>query len=112
MTFTEIADRLREGNLAPDEITSYRQFCAGSLYRMYEQYGKCLSFGAEWMTEHRKDHGSQAETERAYAASDAGKEETTLKYRIKGVEAIESVLTSLYFQANKEMKLAENEYGL
>lgn len=107
--FPQIAERLKQGNLLPDEIAEYRQFCAGQLFFFYEQYGKCLSFGAEWMTENRKDYGSQAETERAYAASGPGKEETTLKYKIKGVEALESVLTSLHFQTNKEMQLANRE---
>lgn len=109
MTFPEIADRLREGNLTPDEVSLYRQKCAGELYFMYEQYGKCLSFGAEWMTAKREEYKSQAECERAYAASGPGKEETTLKYKIKGVEALESVLTSLYFQTNKEMQMANRE---
>lgn len=115
-TFPEIAARLRDGNLTPDEIASYRSFCAGSLYRMYEQYGKCLSFGAEWRTEIKNNPVttsgkpmSEAELERIYSASGPGKEETHLKYQIKGVEALETVLTSLYFQTNKEMQLANRE---
>lgn len=109
MTFTEIASRLRDGNLTPDEIKDFRSYCAGMLYRMYEEYGRALSFGAEWVTENRKNHGSQAETERAYLSTEAGKKETTLKYEIRGVEAMSEVLTSLHFQTNREMQLASRE---
>lgn len=107
--FTQIAARLKEGNLTPDEITDFRQKCSGELYFMYAEYAKCLSFGAEWMTKHREAYKSQAECERAYAASGPGKEETALKYKIRGVEALETVLTSLYFQTNKEMQMANRE---
>lgn len=116
--FPEIVSRLEQGNLTPDEISSYRSYCAGSLYRMYEEYALCLSFGAEWKTAKREERAegekpkSEAELERLYATTEPGKKETTLKYRIKGAEIINDTLTSLYYQTNKEMKMAGNDNGL
>lgn len=101
MNFLTIQDRLLEGNLHGDEIAMYRSFLSVWLSRFYEQYGLCLSSRAEWTTEHRKEYGSQAECERAWEAG-PGREETTLKYKIKGYEVVGEVLTSLWFQVNKE----------
>lgn len=113
LNFKEIADRLSENNLTPDEIAHFRSFCAAWLFRLYETYGKLVSEGAGWQTDRRSspDYKSQAERERAWYATEEGQEETTLKYRIRGVEAMQDVLTSLYYQANREMKLAGNDYG-
>lgn len=112
LTFKEISIRLAENNLTPDEITHFRSFCASWLFRFYETYGSVVSLGAVWQTEHRQDYKSQAETERAWLATEEGSEETKLKNRIKGVEALQEVLTSLYYQTNREMRLAQNDHGL
>lgn len=106
MNFTLIISRLEQGSLTGDEIAEFRSFCAAWLFRYYEQYGKCLSFGARWKTGTRERYKSMAECERAYEATDEGKKEIRLKCRIKGVEAVQEVLTSLWFQVNKEAREA------
>lgn len=100
--FPEIQSRLLEGNLYGDEIAAYRSYLAVMLARGYEKYAGSLSSRAEWTTEHRSEYKSQAECERAWEATDAGKEETITKWTIKAYEAVQEVLTSLWFQINKE----------
>jgi hypothetical protein len=106
MSFKEIQDRLLEGNLHGEEVASYRNYIAVMLARAYEQYAGCLSSGAEWKTEHRKEYGSQAECERAYEAG-PGKEEITLKWTIRAYESVQEVLTSLWFQLTREERNAQ-----
>lgn len=104
MTFPEIQSRLLEGNLHGDEVAAFRSYIAVMLARAYEVYASCLSFGATWTTEHRPEYKSQAECERAYEATEAGKKETTVKWTIRAYEAVQEVLTSLWFQLAKEEK--------
>lgn len=105
MTLKTIQDRLLEGDMFGDEIASSRSYIAVMLARGYEAYARCLSLRAEWTTTNRDQYKSQAECERAYEATDAGKEETVIKYSLKAYEAIQEVLTSLWFQINREEKL-------
>jgi hypothetical protein len=107
MNFKSIQERLLEGNLYGDEVASYRNYIAVMLARAYEKYAGSLSFRAEWTTEHRAEYKSQAECERAWEATGPGKEETTLKWTIKAYEALSEVLTSLWFQLNKEERSAQ-----
>lgn len=112
LTFKDISSRLAENNLTPDEIADFRSYCASWLFRLYEQYGRLVSSGAAWQTEKRDGYKSQAETERAWLATEEGNAETETKYRIRGVEAMQDVLTSLYYQTNREMRIAQSDHGL
>lgn len=102
--FPEIQRRLLEGNLHGDEVASYRNYIAVMLARAYEAYASALSFGAVWTTEHRSEYKSQAECERAYEATEAGRKETVIKWTIRAYEAVQEVLTSLHFSLSKEEK--------
>lgn len=111
--FRTIVDRLEQGNLTPDEIASYRSYCAAWLYRFYEEVGSLSAEGALWLTANRnlKDrYKSQAECERAWEATESGQKLIKKKALIKGVEHVQEVLTSLWFQTNKELR-ESSRYG-
>lgn len=111
MNFTDIVDRIEQGNLSPSEITEYRGFCATWLFRYYEMRGKLKAERALWQTANRNSYKSMAECERAWDSIESGQELLKITETVNGLERVSEFLTSLYFQTNKEMQLASRDYG-
>lgn len=107
MNFETIQDRLLEGNLHGEEVATFRNYVAVWLSYFYEQRGKSKVQGAIWIHGHRDDHKSHAACERAWETTEAGQNLTLLDERIRGYEKVFEVLTSLWFQLNKEERSAQ-----
>lgn len=99
---------MEQGNLTPDEVVEYRNFCAGWLYRLNEHYGKLTSESAKWLVANAEKHKSHAAAERAWEATDRGQLQTKLKYQIRGIEHIQEALHTNWFLLNREYKEAQH----
>lgn len=104
MTLHNIVQRIEQGNLAPNEVDEYRNYCAVWLFRYYEEYGELNAQAALWLTANRDKFKSQAEAERAWDAQDRGQRKLKLKGVIQGMEGLQDVLTSQHFQLTRAMK--------
>lgn len=106
MNFKEIIDRMERGGLTPDEISAYRNHCAGWLFTLNTQYGELVALSALWITANRENYKSHAECERAWEAREEGQKQIKLKYQIKGIEHIQDALETNWFLLNRERKEA------
>lgn len=106
MTTRDIADRMLDGELNENEIDEYRRFCAATLFTLNERYGTLKAGAARWMTQNRTVYGSQAETERAWEATEAGQSMIKAKYEIQGVEALSDALEGAWFLRQREWREA------
>lgn len=106
MTFKTITDRIEQGNLSPNEVSEYRNFCAVWLFRLNTEYGALVSESAQWQVAKGDEFKSQAACERAWEATEKGQRQTALKYQIRGVEHIQDALETNWFLLNRELKEA------
>lgn len=104
MTIKSIVERMREGNMTPDEIADSRVFIGTWLYTFNVRYGKASALSAVWITANREKYKSHAECERAWEATEKGQEEIRLKYDIRALEAIQDALETAWFLAQREWK--------
>lgn len=104
MTFTSIAEDLRNGIDSPELVQTYRNFCASWMYTLHNQYGQLKAEAAVWLTKHREEYKSYAECERAWDATEQGTKKIEIKHTLEGLHELQEALKSQHYLLMREWR--------
>lgn len=103
--FSEIAEQLEAGTMmTPKEVSDARGLVAAYLSRMRWVMGTLAARRARTVTQWRDSYRSNAETERAWEATEAGQQEVQLKHQINALEQLATALDKQWWLLQGEAR--------